>query len=283
MRKAATEPPAPGVVRSRRVVLLGSSGATADQPSPAGGMFRSDGFARARAAAVSSGAPWFVLSAKHGLLDPDDVISPFEVQIDDQPAAYRTAWGEWVVAQLADRLQLDGVTVEVHGGVDFAQPLRQPLTRRGAVLDIPLPGMTMLHDMSLTGRYAVVYDQPVTVDLELAFAGRFPFRWNPAYGNRVGLLPRDGEAADMVWIDVPLGYAYHPVNAYDADDGTVVIDLCNYDVMFAQRNSNWANWIAGRMQKPGTVFIAVGTGHLTGPDSVQAKLAQIGVKSERIN
>jgi hypothetical protein len=128
------------VVRSGRVVLVGSSGATADEPRPAGRMFRSDGFARAREHAVHSGAPWFVLSAKHGLLHPDDVISPFEIQIDDQPAAYRTAWGEWVVAQLADRLQLDGVTVEVHGGVDFAQPLRQPLARRGAALDLPLPG-----------------------------------------------------------------------------------------------------------------------------------------------
>ena len=91
-------------------------------------------------APVHSRLPWFVLSAKHGLLDPGEVVSPHEIQIDDQPAAYRTAWGEWVVAQLADRLQLDGVTVEVHGGVDFAQPLRQPLARRGAVLEIPLPG-----------------------------------------------------------------------------------------------------------------------------------------------
>ena len=128
------------LVRSGRVVLIGSSGATADGSDAAGRLFRSDGFARARDHAVHSRLPWFVLSAKHGLLDPDDVISPYEVQIDDQSAAYRTAWGEWVVAQLADRLQLDGVTVEVHGGVDFAQPLRQPLARRGAVLDIPLPG-----------------------------------------------------------------------------------------------------------------------------------------------
>jgi hypothetical protein len=128
------------VVRTGRVVLIGSSGATADDSDAAGRLFRSDGFARAREHAVHSQLPWFVLSAKHGLLDPDDVISPFDVQIDDQSAAYRTAWGEWVVAQLADRLQLDGVTVEVHGGVDFAQPLRQPLVRRGAVLDIPLPG-----------------------------------------------------------------------------------------------------------------------------------------------
>ena len=98
-------------------------------------------------------------------------------------------------------------------------------------LDIPL-GMTMLHDMSLTQRYAVVYDQPCTVDLDLAFAGRFPFRWDPDHGNRVGLLPREGEAADIVWIDVPLGYSFHPLNAYDAPDGRVVIDLCNYQRMF---------------------------------------------------
>ncbi len=98
-------------------------------------------------------------------------------------------------------------------------------------LDIPL-GMTMLHDMSLTERYAVVYDQPVTVDIELAMAGRFPFRWDPGHGNRLGLLPREGAADDIVWIDVPLGYVFHPMNAYDTDDGRVVIDLCVYDRMF---------------------------------------------------
>ena len=101
-------------------------------------------------------------------------------------------------------------------------------------VDIPLPGMTMLHDMSLTERYAVVYDQPCTVDLDLAFSGRFPFRWNADYGNRVGLLPREGNADDIVWIDVPIGYSFHPMNSFDAPDGRVVIDLCVYDAMFHQ-------------------------------------------------
>jgi carotenoid cleavage dioxygenase len=99
-------------------------------------------------------------------------------------------------------------------------------------VDIPVPGMVMLHDMSLTGRYAVVYDMPVTVDFDLAFAGRFPFRWNPDYGSRLGLLPREGEAADVVWVDVPVCYSFHPMNAYDQADGSVVIDLCVYDRMF---------------------------------------------------
>jgi uncharacterized protein YbaP (TraB family) len=57
----------------------------------------------------------------------------------------------------------------------------------------------------------------------------------------------------------------------------------SYNVMFTQRNTSWANWIARRMDKPGTVFVAVGTGHLAGPDSIQAKLAQLGFRSSRIN
>lgn len=121
------------------------------------------------------------------------------------------AWGQW----------FDHVQYVVVG----------PDGRVRRTVDIPL-GMTMLHDMSLTERYAVIYDQPCTVDLELAFAGRFPFRWNPDHGNRVGLMPRHGDATDIVWIDVPIGYAFHPMNAYDAADGSVVIDLCNYPKMF---------------------------------------------------
>jgi uncharacterized protein YbaP (TraB family) len=57
----------------------------------------------------------------------------------------------------------------------------------------------------------------------------------------------------------------------------------SYDVMFTQRNGNWAGWIANRLQQPGTVFVAVGAGHLAGSDSLQAKLAQLGIRSARIN
>jgi len=121
------------------------------------------------------------------------------------------AWAEWL-----DHVQY--VVVGVDGRVR-------------SIRDIPLPGMSMVHDMSLTERYAVVYDQPVTVDLERAIEGRFPFVWTPEYGNRIGLIDRLVER-DIIWIDVPLGYCFHPMNAYDAPDGSVVIDLCIYERMF---------------------------------------------------
>jgi len=99
-------------------------------------------------------------------------------------------------------------------------------------VDIPLPGMSMVHDMSITDKYVVVYDQPVLVNLDRAFAGSaFPFEWNNEYGNRIGLMPREGNASDIVWIDVPVGYVFHPLNAYDTPDGKVVLDVCFYERM----------------------------------------------------
>ena len=56
-----------------------------------------------------------------------------------------------------------------------------------------------------------------------------------------------------------------------------------YKTLFADRNANWAGWIAERMARPGTVFVAVGTGHLIGADSVQHYLAARGIASARIS
>lgn len=56
-----------------------------------------------------------------------------------------------------------------------------------------------------------------------------------------------------------------------------------YRLLFTDRNTGWAQWIARRLEQPGTVFVAVGTGHLVGSDSVQAKLAASGIRAGRIN
>lgn len=56
-----------------------------------------------------------------------------------------------------------------------------------------------------------------------------------------------------------------------------------YRLLFAERNETWAEWIADRLRQPGVVFVAVGTGHLVGADSVQAKLAVRGIRSARVN
>jgi uncharacterized protein YbaP (TraB family) len=54
------------------------------------------------------------------------------------------------------------------------------------------------------------------------------------------------------------------------------------DALLYSRNRNWADWIKTRLDQPGTVFIAVGAGHLAGPKSVQDYLSQKGIKTARV-
>ena len=61
------------------------------------------------------------------------------------------AWGQWLDHIQYVRVGRDG--------------------RVNRTVDIPLPGMSMVHDISITDKYIVVYDQPVLVNLDKAFAG----------------------------------------------------------------------------------------------------------------
>ena len=54
------------------------------------------------------------------------------------------------------------------------------------------------------------------------------------------------------------------------------------DVLLYSRNETWADWISERMDAPGTVFMAVGAGHLAGEKSVQDFLSQSGLTVTRV-
>jgi hypothetical protein len=54
------------------------------------------------------------------------------------------------------------------------------------------------------------------------------------------------------------------------------------EALLYQRNANWAEWIEDRLAEPGTVFIAVGAGHLAGEKSVQDYLSEKGIETARV-
>ena len=55
-----------------------------------------------------------------------------------------------------------------------------------------------------------------------------------------------------------------------------------YRMLIADRNARWGQWIVNRLDQPGIVFVAVGTGHLAGKDSVQSWLAARRVTATRV-
>ncbi|KQP51541.1 8'-apo-carotenoid 13,14-cleaving dioxygenase [Methylobacterium sp. Leaf106] len=101
-------------------------------------------------------------------------------------------------------------------------------------VSIPVEHGPCIHDCAVTARFVVVLDLPVTFSMRAVLAGhRFPFRWNPAHRARVGLLPRHGTAADIVWCAVEPCFVFHVANAYDDADGRVVLDVVAYERVFA--------------------------------------------------
>lgn len=56
-----------------------------------------------------------------------------------------------------------------------------------------------------------------------------------------------------------------------------------YDRLLVGRNVKWAEWIDHRLDQPGTLFVAVGAGHLAGKGSVQDQLAKRGLAVTRVN
>lgn len=140
---ADTEKPVAATSQAGRLLLIACGKAKAAEPTAANDLYISARFRKARAYAERSGMPWFILSAEHGLVGPDEWLAPYERYLPDTPRDYRTAWGEWVAARLNLLAgPLRGRIVEIHAGEAYLQPLTAPLTRRGAQIDQPLHGLT---------------------------------------------------------------------------------------------------------------------------------------------
>jgi carotenoid cleavage dioxygenase len=100
-------------------------------------------------------------------------------------------------------------------------------------VDIPVPGNPMVHDCSITATSMVLYDLPCTLSVPAALGGwPFPYRWDPAYGARLGVLPLGGAAEEVQWFEIEPCYVFHPINAFD-DGPRVVIDVVRHPKMFA--------------------------------------------------
>ncbi|MBB4762389.1 DUF6884 domain-containing protein [Amorphoplanes digitatis] len=133
-------------------------------PAPARQLYCSPLFDRRRRYAEQRGLSWYVLSAEHGLVAPDTLLEPYDVDLSEQTNQYRGAWAQWVVAKLR---QIDGDLagrrVEIHAGDAYATTLVPLLSAAGADVRRPLARLSM-------GRQLAWYDDVNKPDAAAPFA-----------------------------------------------------------------------------------------------------------------
>lgn len=105
---------------------------------------------------------------------------------------------------------------------------------------IDVAGPTMVHDFNVTRNHVIFMDLPVVFDLEIAMSGGMPFRWDDAYGARLGVLPRNGKGSDIRWYEVEPCYVFHPMNSYEDDAGRIVLDVGRFPKLWAQSSAKFA-------------------------------------------
>jgi carotenoid cleavage dioxygenase len=100
---------------------------------------------------------------------------------------------------------------------------------------IPVEHGPSIHDCTITSRYVVIFDLPVTFSMKALIGGeKFPYHWNPAHRARIGLLPRGGRADEVIWCAVDPCYVFHVAGSFDRPDSKVVVDAAVYATMFEQ-------------------------------------------------
>lgn len=165
---------------------------------------------------------------------------PVELDYDLETVA-RSDFGGTLPGGLSAHPHLDPDTGEMHAAAyspfwNFIQYVVIGTDGRvRKTVDVPVPGQPMVHDCMITKNYFIVLDLPVILDVALAESGLpLPYKWHPEYGARVGLLPRNGSAADISWHEVEPCFVFHPMNAFEDERGRVIMDLIRHSKMFDQ-------------------------------------------------
>ena len=143
------------------------------------------------------------------------------------------------------------------------------------------------------------YDRSAGVERSLLADTTKPVEGLETFEGQLGFFDGLSQADQLAFLnatvdgmDEYLGDTDELVDAWAAGDVDTVAALMNEGledsppavakVLLADRNARWAKWIEERLEQPGTVFLAVGAGHLAGPDSVQEKLASAKLVALRI-
>lgn len=139
----------PGLDVASDLVLVACVKQKLTHPAPARDLYTSDLFCKQREYAERAGVPWFILSAKHGLVAPDQELEPYNLHLAETSAAYRASWGARVLKQLESAASpLHGRIIEVHAGAAYADAIRDRLGREGAQVSEPLRGLQLGHRLA---------------------------------------------------------------------------------------------------------------------------------------
>jgi hypothetical protein len=119
------------------VVLVACAAGKVAAPTVARDLYVSTLFRAARRFAETHGDRWYILSALHGVLEPAQIIAPYECTLNSMRVAERRAWASAINARLLSLLP-KGRGVTILAGRNYSEFIVPVLREHGYAVDLPL-------------------------------------------------------------------------------------------------------------------------------------------------
>ena len=132
--------------------LVACSRGKAHHPAPARELYVSPLFRAASAYAERQYGPgrWLILSALHGLLDPNTILHPYDLSLRQLSAREREAWGNRVAVELTDRFPA-GTVLWFHAGALYREAIAPVVAHQ---VRYPLAGLGIGEQLAWYRRHA---------------------------------------------------------------------------------------------------------------------------------
>ena len=124
-----------------RVALVSCVKSKRTTAAPAKDLYISALFQGLRRYAEVNADAWYILSAEHGLLNPEQIVEPYEKTLNKMGSRQRLEWAEEVQRRLL-RVLPEGAEVIVLAGQRYREHLLPVLRDRGFSVSIPLEGLS---------------------------------------------------------------------------------------------------------------------------------------------
>ena len=123
-----------------RLYLVSCVARKGEYPAPARDLYQSPWFVHARDWIERDGVPWYILSAKYGLVHPDTVISPYDKTLNAMGVNDRRDWAANVENQM-DEMMSEYNEVIVFAGQRYREYLEDYLRHRFISMKVPMKGL----------------------------------------------------------------------------------------------------------------------------------------------
>lgn len=123
-----------------------------ERPAPARELYQSLWFRSARAFVEKQNAEWKILSALYGLVEPEQILKPYEVTLNKMAMDDRRFWARMTAQQIARQIEPRHVTFLA--GKNYRELLIAPLEELGFTWDAPLARLGIGQQVSWLQKHA---------------------------------------------------------------------------------------------------------------------------------